>query len=213
MNPPAASYRSMARVAERLKTSSGWRAPALPSLFLVTDPRRTPDPAALAGKMPIGAGVIYRAFGDPAAASVGRALMQVARERGLTVLIGADARLAAEIGANGVHLPERRLAAARRLRVRFPNWVITGAAHSEAALRRAASVGLDAALLSPVFDSRSPSAGAPLGPVRFAKWVRVARLPVFALGGVSAATAPRLFGSHAFGVAAIDGLVEVLDRN
>lgn len=212
MSPPNASYRSLVQVAQRLRRMSGWDAPALPALFLVTDPQRTPDPAALAARLPIGAGVIYRAFGDPAAAAVGQSLMALARERGLLVLIGADAALAAQIGADGVHLPERSLADASRLRVRFPSWVITGAAHSGSALRRAAGLGLDAALLSPVFESRSPSAGRPLGPVRFTRLVRAARLPVFALGGVTATTAPRLLGSRAFGVASIDGLAEAMRR-
>lgn len=212
MNSPTASYRTLARVAQRLRRMSGWRAPALPALFLVTDPLRTPDPVGLAARLPPGAGIIYRTFGDPGAAATGRALMAVARRRSLVVLIGSDAALAAQLCADGVHLPERSLNAASRLRARFPSWVITGAAHSETALRRAASLDLDAALLSPAFESRSPSAGRPLGPVRFAKWVRSAQLPVFALGGVNAVTAPRLIGSQAFGVASIDGLVEVLKR-
>ncbi|MEO6338699.1 MAG: thiamine phosphate synthase [Caulobacteraceae bacterium] len=211
MNPPNASYRSLARVAQRLRETSGWYAPALPALFLVTDPRRVPDPVALASRLPPGTGVIYRAFGDPEAVATGRGLMAVAHRRGLTVLVGADASLAVELGADGIHLPERSLGAAPRLRGRFPSWIITGAAHGEAALRRAARLGFDAALLSPVFESRSPSAGRPLGPVRFAKWVRSARLPVFALGGVNAGTAPRLLASQAFGIASIDGVVEAFD--
>lgn len=212
MSSPSASYRSLARVAQRLRLTSEWRAPALPALFLLTDPKRTPDPIGLAERLPRGAGVIYRAFGDPGAAEIGRGLVAVARRLGLVVLVGADAALAAEVHADGVHLPERLLHAAPRIRARFPSWLITGAAHSELALRRGARFDLDAALVSPVFDSRSPSAGRPLGAVRFAKWVRSAQLPVFALGGVTAATAPRLSGSQAFGVASIDGVVEAFDR-
>jgi len=211
MTFPNASFRSLARVAQRLRGMSGWPAQALPALFLITDPQRTPDPLGLLGDLPPGAGVIYRAFGDPAALTMGRSLVAVARRGGLVVLIGADATLAAELGADGVHLPERSVGAAVRLRSRYPSWIITGAAHSETALRRAARVGLDAALLSPAFESRSPSAGRPLGPVRFAKWVRSAQLPVFALGGVNAVTAPRLLASQAFGLAAVDGLVGTLD--
>lgn len=213
MSPPSSPFRSLPRLAERLRATSGWRAPGLPALFLVTDPRRTPDPAGLADRLPSGAGVIYRTFGDPEALATGRRLMAIARRRGLMVLIGADAALAAKLGADGVHLPERRLGAAPRLRARFPSWIITGAAHNEAALRRAARLSLDAALLSPVFESRSPSAGTPLGPVRFAQMVRSARLPVLALGGMNSVTASRLLASQAFGVAAIDGLFEVLGGN
>ena len=182
----------------------------LPSLFFVTDPNRTPDPAAIAAGLPRGCGVIYRAFGRADALPVGRALAAVARARGLVLLVGADEALAAALGADGLHLPERDLHRARAIRARRPAWLVTGAAHGAAALRRGR--GLDALLLSPVFDSRSPSAGPALGPTRFATLVRGAAAPVYALGGVNGATAPRLLASGAAGLAAVDGLHEVRGR-
>jgi thiamine-phosphate pyrophosphorylase len=178
----------------------------LPPLLLLTDPGRTPDPLAAAARLPRGAGVVYRAFGDPDALRLACALGRLARRRGLLFLVGADEGLAAASGAHGLHLPERMLGRAPRLRARRPGWVITAAAHSPLALACAARAGCDAALLSAVFPSASPSAGAPLGPVRFAAMSRAARLPVYALGGVASGTAKRLLGSRAVGVAGIGGL-------
>jgi thiamine-phosphate pyrophosphorylase len=66
---------------------------------------------------------------------------------------------------------------------------------------------LDAALVSAAFHSRSVSAKGVLGPVRLARLVQSARLPVIALGGVNARTAPRLLGAGVAGLAAIDGFV------
>ena len=183
-------------------------APRLPPLFFVTDPHRTPDPVAVAARLRRGCGVIYRAFGDPNAVKIGRALAALARKRGLVLLVGADETLAARVGANGIHLPERALAKARGLRARRPRWVVTGAAHSARALAVAGRAGLDAALASPVFDSRSPSASKPIGPLRFARLVRGSKLYVYALGGVTARTAPRLRRTGAAGVAAVDGISE-----
>lgn len=180
----------------------------LPPLIFVTDPDRTPDPAAVAATLPRGAGVIYRAFGRPDALETGRKLARVARTRGLVLLVGADPRLAAALKADGLHLPERLVGRAGFLR--RPGWIVTGAAHGMRGLVRAA--GLDAVLLSPVFGSRSPSAGRPLGPVRFAGLVRRARAPVYALGGVDAGTARRLLASGAVGLAAVDGVNEVGGR-
>ncbi len=174
---------------------------ALPTLFFLTDPDRTPDPVAVAQRLPRGAGIIYRSFGDPNAVKIAAALMAVARARGLILLIGSDAALAARVGAHGVHLPERALRMARRVRRR--GWIVTGAAHSARALT---APGLDAFLLSAVFASRSPSAGRPLGPLRLARLVRQARSPVYALGGVSADTVRRLRNSGVVGVAAVEGL-------
>jgi thiamine-phosphate pyrophosphorylase len=178
----------------------------LPALWLVTDPVRTPDPVATAGGLPRGAGLIYRSFGEPEALSVACALRQVANRRGLVFLIGADAGLATAAEADGVHLPERLMSLAPGLRRAHPRWRITTAAHDRRAVLRAARLGLDAAFLSVVFESRSPSAAAPLGPIRFAGLIQDAGLAVIALGGVNDRTAPRLVGTGASGFAAVEGL-------
>lgn len=177
-----------------------------PPLFFVTDPDRTSDPVAIAESLPRGAGIIFRAFGRPGALGLGLALAQTARRRGLVLLVGADVGLARRIGADGVHLPERDLHRAAGLKRQ--GLLVTGAAHSARALAQAYRHGCDAALLSAVFPSRSPSARAPLGPVRFAALVRRTRVPVYALGGVTIRTARRLKGSGAVGLAAVDGVDE-----
>jgi thiamine-phosphate pyrophosphorylase len=176
----------------------------LPPLLFVTDPQRTPDPAAIAERMPRGAGVVFRAFGAANALEQAKRLAVIARRRGLILLIGADEGLATQAGAHGVHLPERMASTARWLRARHPGWLITIAAHSPAAVRGAAWVGADAVLLSTVFESRSPSAGKPLGPVRLAAIARSAPLPVYALGGVDMKNARRLGASGVVGIAAAD---------
>lgn len=177
----------------------------LPRLLFVTDPARTPDPEAVAARLPAGAGVIYRAFGAVDALTRARALAAIARERELLFLVGADADLAEAAGAAGVHLPEREIGAATRLRSDHPHWILTAAAHSLDAARRAKSVGCDAVLASTVFPSRSPSAGAPMGAQGFAAFVAAAPLPVYALGGVNVKTAPELVSSGAAGFAMVDG--------
>jgi thiamine-phosphate pyrophosphorylase len=179
---------------------------ALPPLLFLTDPERTPDPEAIAEQLPAGAGVVFRAFGAADAVERGARLAAIARARGLTLLAGADEVLALACGADGLHLPERAIADLPALRARHPGWLITAAAHSAEALAAAARAGADAALLSPVFPSASPSAGPPLGEARFADLVRGAGLPVYALGGVDTTTAPRLLASGAVGLAVVSGL-------
>lgn len=189
--------------ARALKRRSRARKP-LPPLLFVTDPDRTPDPAAIAARLPRGAGVIFRAFGAPDAPGQAARLAAIARRRGLVFLIGADEGLAARSGAHGVHLPERLASTLRRLKARHPRWLVTAAAHSPAAVRRAARLGADAVLLSTVFESRSPSAGRPIGPVRLAAIARSVRVPVYALGGVDMKNARRLLASGVAGIAAVD---------
>jgi thiamine-phosphate pyrophosphorylase len=194
--------RTLSRHAPSFKPGVG-----LPSLILVTDPDRTPDPVALAERLPRGSGVIFRGFGRKGAGKTARRLAAVARRRGLVLLIGADA---VRVAGGGVHLPERMAHRARALKRARPGALVTVAAHSLPALIRARRAGADAALLSAVFESRSPSAGRPLGPVRFAALVRRANMPVYALGGVRTKNAPRLLGSGAAGLAMVEGLIRAL---
>lgn len=195
------------RTACALNVRAGLQKP-LPPLFFITDPRRTPDPAAVAARLPAGAGVIFRGFGTAEAPATAQALAEICRARSLRLLIGQDADLAQACGADGVHLPERALDQAPALRRAHPRWLVTGAAHSAEALARAAEAGLDAALLSPVLPSASPSAGRPLGVEGFTGLVRAAALPVYALGGITADTAPALLDSGAAGLAAVEGVLE-----
>ena len=178
----------------------------LPRLWLFTDPDRLADPVAAARGLPSGSGIIYRSFGRAGAEAEARALASLAKARGLVLLIGADADLAAKIGADGVHLPERIMKSARALRVRHSGWILTTAAHDRRALEYAKALKLDGAFLSAVLPSQSPSAGPPMGPVRLAQYVCRSDLPIMALGGITAKTGQRLIATGIYGLAAIEGL-------
>jgi thiamine-phosphate pyrophosphorylase len=176
-------------------------------LWFLTDRQRTPDPLAVAAALPRGAAVIYRTIGDPAAPALARALRRLTLAKGLRLLIAADVRLAIAVGADGVHLPQRLMRLAPRLKRAHPRWLVSAAAHDMAAIRAAGRLGLDALLVSSVFASASSTAGRPLGTVRFAALAKASAVPVIALGGVTARTAPRLMGSPAAGLAAVEGLL------
>ena len=205
--PDRRAQAALWRIAGRLAARRKGRKPRPPALFFLTDPNRTPDPVAAAVRLPRGTTVVFRAFGAADAVHVGLRLAALCRGRGLRLLVGADAGLAAAVGADGVHLPERLLGTAGRLRRRRPAWTLTAAAHGPAAVRRARLAGVDAVLLSPVFPSRSTSAGRPLGPLRAAAMARLAApTPVIALGGVGPRSAGRLMGAGIAGLAAVDAL-------
>lgn len=172
-----------------------------------TDPERTPDIAAAMARLPAGTAVVLRTFGAADSEAQARRLAPIARRRRLKLLIGADWRLARRVGAHGVHLPERLAHRAGPLKRARGDWLVTAAAHS---LRAARRPGPDAAIVSAVFPSRSPSAGAPIGPIRLAKIARAAARPVYALGGVNARTARRLLNVRLAGLAAVDGLTRAV---
>lgn len=177
--------------------------PGLPPVFFLTDPARTPDPCRIAKQLPAGWGVIYRGFGAPGRLETAKRLAAVARQRRLVFLVAAEPKLAVACHADGVHWPFRLRAQARRWTGRFA--MMTVSAHSGRKLRQAGRSPFDAALLSAVFASDSPSAGAPLGPLRLHRLARAARCPVYALGGLDAANSAQAGDSA--GIASISGIL------
>lgn len=135
----------------------------------------------------------------------GLRLAAIARARGLLLLAGADPALAEAIDADGVHLPQRLVDGAADIRRTYPSWRISAAAHDVPAVQAAQQAGVEAVVVSPVFPSHSPSAGAPLGVEGLAAITASAALPVYALGGVNAKTASALVGAGVYGLAGIEG--------
>ncbi|MCK9259223.1 MAG: Nudix family hydrolase [Azoarcus sp.] len=119
---------------------------------------------------------------------------------GALVVINDDGALADACGADGVHLPARRLADMTRR----PSFEWVGAScHSREELEHAAALGLDYALLGPVKETLSHPGQAALGWDAFARLSADLPMPVLALGGMDDAdmSDARLAGAH--GVAAI----------
>ncbi|RAU23745.1 thiamine phosphate synthase [Paramagnetospirillum kuznetsovii] len=201
---------TLALAARRLKSTSDrvWKGPAL---LLVTDSERLPDPLAAIAHLAPGSGVLLRHYDHPDRDALALAVAALARRKRLILLVAGDWRLAARLGARGLHLPEglaRRGVLAPALAWRRRKAVLLSVAcHSARALGRAKALGADAALLSPAFATASHPGARPIGPVRFGLWTRRARLPVLALGGMNGKTAMRLPQGSACGLAAVGGLL------
>ena len=194
---------TLAEAAARLKRAAG---SSLPALILMTDAVRLADPVPAACALPAGSAVILRHYSVAGRAALARRLAAIARSRGLLLLVGEDPALARRVGAAGVHLPERALHRTGAVRWQG-DWLVTAAAHSQAALRSAAACGADAVLLAPVFATTSHPGARILGPRRFAALVRASQVPVYALGGIDPANVRHLGGSGAIGIAGIGGLI------
>jgi 8-oxo-dGTP diphosphatase len=109
------------------------------------------------------------------------ALIALARPVGGKVLINEDEALAREVGADGLHLTAAQLATFTE-RPDFP-WV-GASCHDAAELGRAAALGLDFAVLGPVFPTPTHPGQATLGWAKLEALLEHCTLPVFALGGV-----------------------------
>ncbi len=196
--------RGLARTDAEVSREAG-AGPTLPPLLFFTDPARTPRPWETAARLPPGSGVVFRHFGAADASATARRLREVTAAAGVRLLIGLDVALAAEVGADGVHLPERALGQVEALTASHPGWLVTGAVHGTEGIARGGD--LHALVLSPVFPAGGASAARPaLGPAGFRALASSAKQPVYALGGITAENAPALIGSGACGLAGVEAI-------
>lgn len=180
------------------------RQPALPSLWLIGDARNDALLEAALSRLPRGSGLVFRHYHLPPAERRARfeALRRAARRRGHRVVLSGDMGTARRWGADGCY-------GASGLLARGGRGIRLATAHSLAELGAAGRARADAALLSPVFPTRSHPGAATLGPLRFRLLAARARVPVVALGGMDQAGASRLRWPR---WAAIDGLCGGLRR-
>lgn len=155
-----------------------------PPCLLMTDERAGTGLFDAIERLPRGAGIVFRHYPlDRRARSLlGRQVARSARRRGLRLLIGGDEALARRLGAQAVHQPVggRRSPLPR-----------TYAVHDVRQLRRATCLGASLIFLSPMFWTRSHPGREPLARMRAAALVRLAPMPVIALGGMN----PRRFAA------------------
>lgn len=177
------------------------RQPALPHVWLISDPRNDALLERALTRLPRGSGLIYRHYHLAAGERHARfqALARIARAKGHMVVLADSPAMARRWRADGSYGAPSRLAGG-------PATLRLATAHS---LREIASARrADAVLLSPVFATHSHPGARTLGPLRFRLLASRARIPVIALGGMTPHRARKL-GRAPW--AAIDGIAQALD--
>ena len=144
----------------------------LPHRILLTDSVRLEDPRDAIRALPARSGVILRHYNVSDRAGLARELLDICRPKKIPLLIAGDACLAQAIGADGLHLPEDMLThgLGHWRKWLSPRTFLSIAAHSPKALRRAAAVSANFALLSPIFQTKSHPERRAIGINRFANW-------------------------------------------
>ena len=175
-------------------------------LVLMTDRKRLPDPDRAIAKLPAGSIVILRDYDHPNRMELAKRLRGICRNAGCWFLVAGDVRLARTVGADGVHMPEYMLWNSPLNLNGFS--LVSAACHNKQALWRAKTIGVDLAIVSPVFLTDSHPGASALGIHRFARLVGGNKMAVAALGGVSKRTASRLRGIK---LAAIAGISRIAD--
>jgi thiamine-phosphate pyrophosphorylase len=112
-------------------------------------------------------------------------LVRLAAPLGARLMLHGDPRIARKTGLFGVHLPVGGDVRAARAVLGQAAWV-SASAHSFDEILAAATAGVDAVTLSPVFASASkPGYGPALGLEALADTARRSPVPIIALGGIT----------------------------
>ena len=192
--------------------------PSLPHLYLLTDRHHT-------GQRPL-TSVLTQAL------EAGTRLIQI-REKDLPTrdlyqmaktlrplfsthhaqwLINDRVDLVLALNASGVHLRATSLPTVVARQLLGSERLIGVSTHSREEVLRAESEGADFVILGPVFDTPSKRRyGQPIGPKTFEHACRSARIPVYAIGGITPERVIELRERGAYGVAIISSILQAPD--
>lgn len=137
-------------------------------------------------------------------ATLVRGIVRLARNTSTRILVNDRADIAVACGAQGVHLPGDSIAPSALRRILPQTFLISVACHTIPELLRAEQEAADFALYAPVFAPLSKNyAGPVVGLDGLSQACHAVRLPVLALGGITAQNAPSCLQAGAAGIAAI----------
>jgi len=191
--------------------------PALPypCLALVTDRRRSRIPLDAAVERAVAGGVNLVELREkdlPAdeLLALARRLRAVTRGRALLV-VNDRVDVALVSGADGAHLPERGLPVREARALLGAGRLVGRSVHSVVSAVDAERDGADYAILGTIYATSSKPGVSPAGIGLVAEAARATRLPLLAIGGVTAERAPEVMAAGAWGVAVISAVLDADD--
>ena len=181
------------------------RALALPPVYSVTNAHAVgvdAELARIARARPMLVQVREKSLSDSDRRDFARKVIDIVHGYGGYVLLNGNADDALAMGADGVHLTSNALMACDQ-RPDLP--LVFASCHTAAELARASALGLDAAVLGSVNATPTHPDQFPLGWSAFATLIEGCALPVYAIGGMTAADVAEAQALGAQGVAMLRG--------
>ena len=187
-------------------------------LVLVTDPDAGPDRtvldvvrAALLGGTPA-VQLRWKEAGAREMAALARVLLRETRAAGALLFVNDRIDVALAVGADGAHVGQADLPAAAARRIAPPGFLLGVSAETPALARKAEADGADYVGVGPVAATGSkPDAGDAVGITRVREIAAAIRIPIVAIGGITALNAAEVVEAGATGVAVIRAIMQAAD--
>ena len=179
----------------------------LPKVIIIFDDESFDKKKLLKLKIPKKSAFLLRSYETKKRKKIAKQLLNFCKMKKIKLLISSDIKLAEDINAHGIHFPEYMVKKNKINWVGIKNvksnkkWIITTAVHNIQSLKKAEELDIDAALLSPVFPSKSHPNNKSLGLNKFSKIVKKTKLPIYALGGINIKNVKSLIETDIIGYA------------
>lgn len=133
----------------------------------------------------------------------------ITSQRAVSLIINDRVDLMLALNLDGVHLRANSLPVAVVRRMAGADRLIGLSTHSLAEVRQANRDGADYVVFGPIFDTPSKRQfGSPVGLEQLAEACSLSAIPVFAIGGVTGASAPDVLRAWSHGIAVIGSILD-----
>ena len=187
-------------------------------LLLVTDRHRTHGrslPSVLQQAVEAGLPAIQlreRGLSTSELLQLAQEIRSITSPRAVPLIINDRVDLMLALNLDGVHLRANSLPVADVRRMAGADRLIGLSTHSLAEVRQANRDGADYVVFGPIFDTPSKRQfGSPVGLEQLAEACRLSAIPVFAIGGVTGASAPDVLRAGSHGIAVIGSILDQED--
>ena len=135
-----------------------------------------------------------------------RRFVALCREKGAVSIINDNVEIAAEVGADGVHVGQEDLACGRARAILGPDKIIGVSAHNVEEALAAQAAGADYLGVGAAFVSHTKGDAKPIAAEAMAAITAAVDIPVVAIGGITRENLPTLAGRGLDGVAVVSAL-------
>jgi thiamine-phosphate pyrophosphorylase len=134
-------------------------------------------------------------------------LLEITRGRGVPLIINDRVEVAAEIGAEGVHVGQEDLDCRKARQIVGDGKIIGVSAHNLKQALRAIEAGADYLGVGPIYQTETKEIDYPRGLGLIEEIRRESPIPIFAIGGIRVENVAEVISAGASGVAVISAIV------